>query len=131
MSDNCDLIDSLEREWRDALCAKHVEKLRSLIHPEFKLIGTRASGPFTMSREEWLEAIEKRELIMQCYLLHGQSRVVRESPAANGKQEFLVELTKGPLVRATTFYAVEGPNGRWFVENVDLDPIKDLCRPQG
>ena len=63
MSDNCDLIDSLEREWRDALCAKHVEKLRSLIHPEFKLIGTRASGPFTMSREEWLEAIEKRELI--------------------------------------------------------------------
>ena len=63
MSDNCDLIDSLEREWRDALCAKHLEKLRSLIHPEFKLIGTRASGPFTMSREEWLEAIEKRELI--------------------------------------------------------------------
>ena len=63
MTDNCDLIDSLEREWRDALCAKHLEKLRSLIHPEFKLIGTRASGPFTMSREEWLEAIEKRELI--------------------------------------------------------------------
>ena len=63
MSDNCDLIDSLEREWRDALCAHDVEKLRSLIHPQFKLIGTRASGPFTMSREEWLEAIEKRELI--------------------------------------------------------------------
>jgi hypothetical protein len=57
------LIDSLEREWRDALCAHDVEKLRSLIHPQFKLIGTRASGPFTMSREEWLEAIEKRELI--------------------------------------------------------------------
>jgi hypothetical protein len=63
VSDNCDLIDSLEREWRDALCAHDVEKLRSLIHPQFKLIGTRASGPFTMSREEWLEAIEKRELI--------------------------------------------------------------------
>ncbi|HEU5482093.1 MAG TPA: nuclear transport factor 2 family protein [Sphingomicrobium sp.] len=60
---NCDLIDSLEREWRDALCAKDIEKLRSLIHPNFKLIGTRIGGPFTLSREEWLEAIQKRELI--------------------------------------------------------------------
>lgn len=64
MSDKrCELIDTLEREWRDALCAKDVDKLRALIHPDFKLIGTRASGPFTMSREEWLDAIERRELI--------------------------------------------------------------------
>jgi ketosteroid isomerase-like protein len=64
VSDNkCQLIDSLEREWRDALCAKDMQKLASLIHPDFKLIGTRASGPFTLSREEWLEAIQKRELI--------------------------------------------------------------------
>ena len=59
----CNLIHSLERDWRDALCAKDLDRLRSLIHPDFKLIGTRASGPFTMSREEWLDAIQKRELI--------------------------------------------------------------------
>ena len=59
----CDLIDSLEREWRDALCAKDIDKLRTLIHPDFSLIGTRSTGPFTMSREEWLEAIERRELL--------------------------------------------------------------------
>lgn len=64
MIDNsCDLIDSLEREWRDALCAKDIDKLRSLIHPKFTLIGTRSTGAFTLSREEWLEAIQKRELI--------------------------------------------------------------------
>ena len=64
VTDNsCELIGSLEREWRDALCAKDIEKLRSLIHPEFTLIGTRAAGPFTLSREEWLEAIQRRELI--------------------------------------------------------------------
>ena len=62
-ADRCDLIDSLEREWRDALCAKDVDRLRSLIHPEFTLIGTRWTGPFTMTREDWLEAIEKRQLI--------------------------------------------------------------------
>lgn len=58
-----ELIDSLESEWRDALCAKDIDRLRSLIHPDFTLIGTKARGAFTMSREEWLEAIQRRELI--------------------------------------------------------------------
>ena len=57
------LIETLEREWRDALCGKDIERLRTLIHPEFTLIGTRSSGPFTMTRDEWLEAIQRRELI--------------------------------------------------------------------
>lgn len=62
-ADTCELIDALEREWRDALCAKDMARLRLLVHPKFKLIGTRASGPFTLSRDEWLDAIQKRELI--------------------------------------------------------------------
>ena len=63
MADNRDVIGALEREWRDALCAKDIERLRVLIHPKFTLIGTRSTGPFTMSRDDWLEAIQKRELI--------------------------------------------------------------------
>jgi hypothetical protein len=57
------LIDSLERQWRDSLCASDVQALRSLIHPRFTLIGTRSTGPFTLNREEWLEAVQKRELV--------------------------------------------------------------------
>ena len=57
------LIEAVERQWRDALCAKDMDLLRSLIHPSFVLIGTRASGPFTMTRDEWLEAIQRRELV--------------------------------------------------------------------
>ncbi len=60
---HCKLIDSLEREWRDALCAKKIDQLRLLIHPKFELIGSRAIGPFVLTRDEWLEAIQKRELI--------------------------------------------------------------------
>lgn len=60
---NCELIEALERQWRDALCAKDMERMRSLIHPSFVLIGTRASGPFTLNRDEWLEAIQRRELV--------------------------------------------------------------------
>ena len=63
MEDSRELIGALEREWRDALCAKDVDRLRTLIHPRFVLIGTRSTGPFMLNRDEWLDAIQKRELI--------------------------------------------------------------------
>jgi hypothetical protein len=59
----CELIGAVERQWRDALCANDLEQLRLLVHPSFVLIGTRASGPFTMNRDEWLDAIQRRELV--------------------------------------------------------------------
>jgi ketosteroid isomerase-like protein len=58
-----ELIHALEREWRDALCAKDMDRLRLLVHANFKLIGTRSSGPFAMTRDEWLEAIQRREVV--------------------------------------------------------------------
>jgi hypothetical protein len=39
-----------------------MERLRGLVHPDFVLIGTRSSGPFMMGRDEWLEAIQRREV---------------------------------------------------------------------
>lgn len=56
------LIEGLEREWRDALCSKDMDRLRALVHPDFVLIGTRSTGPFMMEREEWLDAIQRREV---------------------------------------------------------------------
>ena len=64
LADNtCELVRALEHEWRDAVCAKEMDRLRALIHPRFTLIGTRSTGAFKMSREEWLEAIQRRELV--------------------------------------------------------------------
>ena len=63
MSDpNCQVIDGLEREWRDALCKKEMERLHSLVHKDFVLIGTRSTGPFMMTRDEWLDAIQRRDV---------------------------------------------------------------------
>lgn len=59
---NRQVIEGLEREWRDALCSKDMEKLQSLVHPDFVLIGTRSTGPFMMGREEWLDAIQRRDV---------------------------------------------------------------------
>jgi hypothetical protein len=62
VADNCEVIAGLEREWRDALCGKDIERLRSLMHPDFVLIGTRTAGPFLMHRDDWLEAIQRRDV---------------------------------------------------------------------
>lgn len=56
------MIEELERDWRDALCNKDMDRLRALIHPDFVLVGTRSTGPFQMRRDEWLEAIQNREV---------------------------------------------------------------------
>ena len=57
-----EVIEALEREWRDALCSKDMDRLRALVHPDFLLIGTRSSGPFMMQRDEWLDAIQRRDV---------------------------------------------------------------------
>ncbi len=62
MADNCDVIARLESEWRDALCSKDMARLRSPMHPDFVLIGTRATGPFLMHRDDWLDAIQRRDV---------------------------------------------------------------------
>lgn len=59
---NRKLIEGLERDWRDALCKRDMARLQSLVHPDFVLIGTRSSGPFMMHRNEWLDAIQRREI---------------------------------------------------------------------
>jgi Domain of unknown function (DUF4440) len=59
---SCEVIEALEREWCDALCSRDMDRLRSLVHPDFLLIGTRSSGPFMMHRDEWLDAIQRRDV---------------------------------------------------------------------
>ena len=58
----CTVIEGLEREWRDALCSKNMARLQSLVHKDFVLIGTRSTGPFMMTRAEWLDAIQRRDV---------------------------------------------------------------------
>ena len=75
--------------------------------------------------------LEKRELIMQCYLGHDSYNVLNDSPGEGGRRLFRVSLTKGRLTRETKFTTIEGPSGRWYVEDVDLAPTSDLCKSRG
>lgn len=60
---DCKVIEAVERQWCDALCSRDMDRLRELVHPDFVLIGTRQTGPFQMGRDEWLEAIQRRDVV--------------------------------------------------------------------
>ncbi len=59
----CRLVEQLENDWRDALCRRDMDRLGQLVHDEFIHIGTRSTGPFRMTKAEWLDAIQRRDVI--------------------------------------------------------------------
>lgn len=86
--------------------------------------GTTA-GPAreTMDRTE----LEKREVILQCYFNFDTFRILSTQPAQEGRQVVRVELTRGGKTRTPTVFTVPGPNGRWYVENLDIAAVRDFC----
>lgn len=81
----------------------------------------------SMTRDE----LEKRELLMMCYLRHDSYRVATDAPGTNGERVLAVELTHGTLTATTNFYAVVSSKGRWYVRQVDLEPVAEFCRRKG
>jgi hypothetical protein len=77
-----------------------------------------------MSREE----MEKRELIMMCYLEHDTHSLLSNAPSPNNERVFNVQLRRGALTRSANFYAVAGPAGRWYVRWFDMEALTDFCK---
>lgn len=74
------------------------------------------------------DEMEKRELVMLCYLHHDTHQVLSEAPAPNNERVLTAQLKRGNLTRTSNFYAVAGPNGRWYVRTFDMESLTDLCR---
>ena len=82
----------------------------------------------SMSGREQREEMEKRELIMMCYLEHDSHQILSEAPAANNERVVAAQLRRGPLTRTANFYAVAGPGGRWYVRTFDMEVLTPFCR---
>ena len=74
------------------------------------------------------DELEKRELVMMCFLRHETDSIGVPSAAAGSRVNFPVTLTQGQVARATTLSTMLGPNSRWYVENIDLRAIEALCQ---
>lgn len=85
-----------------------------------------ASGPAR-------EAMTRQELEMRSYIIvkcvrHDRYTTLGESNAAGGRRVIGVQITKGQLTKSTNFTLVPGPQSRWFVEKVDLEPLTQICQ---
>jgi hypothetical protein len=64
--------------------------------------------------------LEKRLIILQCYFYHDQYRILNENPGEGSHRVFTVELTRNRLTKMPHFYTIQGPGGRWFVDNMEI-----------
>ena len=87
----------------------------------------RGAARDRMDRRE----LEQRSLVLACLLTHDQSRIGQQAVAAGARQVFPVELRSGTRTASTRVTAVLGPSDRWFVETVEVEPLRDLCRQPG
>ena len=76
------------------------------------------------------EQLEKRLIIIQCKLDHEQWGFAEDRARllAGGKQDFQVRLRQKGASAVTSFTTIQATDGRWYVEIVDLDPLRDFCR---
>jgi hypothetical protein len=88
------------------------------------LWGTPA-GPArnTIPRDE----LEKRELIMMCYLRHDRYSLVSDAESTSSQRRIEVELEQGMLIRTAAFMVVPGTDKRWYVQSFDLEALRDFC----
>ena len=87
-------------------------------------------GPVRDSKIMTRDEVERRELILICYFKHDKYRVLGEQGAIDNERVMQVELTKGTISRTTNFFLAQGPD-RWYVRSADMEPVRDLCVPQG
>lgn len=71
--------------------------------------------------------LEKRELLLQCWLKHDTYAIQSDGPGQGGRVLYKVEVQQGPRKRVTTFTTIKGPDERWFVEDVDITVLQDFC----
>jgi len=75
--------------------------------------------------------VEKRELVMACYLKHDRYDIVGDAPNPGGARAVVVNLTLGEQTRSANFDVVQGPGRRWYVQNIDLKSLQDFCSRRG
>lgn len=82
-----------------------------------------ASGPARKSIPQ--KELERREFIMMKCLAHEKASLGTASPGEGGRLRVPVELTMVTKTAKPVFTVVRGPHDRWFVENLELDQLRD------
>ena len=74
-----------------------------------------------------MDEVEKRAIYLMRCLRHESYVVQTESPAAGGDRVMMIQLKRGPLAPSGLFTMTEGPQGRWYVSNLDTEAFNSIC----
>ena len=108
------------------------EFLAAAKNQDLQAMGALWGGPDGPARDLMpRNELEKRELIMMCYLKHDTYAVIGDAPNPGGSRAYVVSLSYKDLTRSTTFQLVTGPRGRWYVKDVDVIKLNDICARKG
>lgn len=71
--------------------------------------------------------LEKREIVLQCFFDSDSYRIVSETEGADNHRVVRAELKKGTVTRQPNFFVIQGPGGRWYVDNMEIAVVRDFC----
>jgi hypothetical protein len=73
--------------------------------------------------------LEQRIVLMTRCFASDSYRLVGQVAGENGGQGFEVDLRRGQQSRRTRLNAVQnGKSKRWYVDNLDVDSLRDFCQ---
>jgi hypothetical protein len=95
---------------------------------DLQAMGAFWGGPDGPARDLWpQDELYKRELVIICYTRHDHYDLVGEAPAVSGGRSMAVTLTYKGLTRSTTAEVVRASNGRWYLKDIDVTKLGDIC----
>lgn len=75
-----------------------------------------------------MDELQKRELIMLCYLKHDSYKIIGDAPSLSANRTFAVLVTSGRTSHTGQFVVTHASNGRYYVEAVpNLQDFQDVC----
>lgn len=84
------------------------------------------------------EKISRSEFEMRAYIMvkclrHDKYATLTEGSAAGSRRVMSVQVTKdggprGVITKASNFTFARGSQGRWFVENFEIEPLTPICQ---
>jgi hypothetical protein len=92
------------------------------------LVWGNERGPLVNDDQISREELERRELLMVCFFRHDEARVLDQVQAGEPRYTvFRTELKRQGQTRTPTISTIQGPSGRWYVVDADVNTVKDWC----
>ena len=89
--------------------------------------GTKDGPAATDRRYMTVEMMEQRIIIMTRCFRHDSWSIRNETPLVGGDRQFTVELKYRTLTVSRDFTATPGPQSRWYISNIQMEPASPIC----